>query len=527
MTTDVHIPDIVFRHKQKRQTIYAKLQYLWVVLLLFSLSFSLSCTAIHRGSHSLFQSTETQIQKKLSEIFSDPAFDNAFWGVMVQDLQSGKILFQQNAGKNLMPASNMKLYTTACALVLLGPDYRYKTRIYYQGRIDEQGTLNGDIIVKGSGDPSINDRYHKEHSLDEILLSWAKAIQSLGIKRISGDIIGDDDVFDDNEIASSWDNGYLSYWYATGSSGLAIANNCYTYEVSPGEKPGDPAIIKISPQTDYITVINDVITTGENGLRSVDLYRIPLTNKVRFFGTIPVGASPVGHFASVHNGTLYTVHLLKEKVEQIGIQVDGKARDIDEFPDKTQRFNPENWQLIYTHYSPPLRELIRVVNKPSQNFYADMLLKTLGAKFKGVGGFETGAEVVKEFLRSIGVPDVESFRMVDGSGLSRRNLVQPRQTVALLRYMIRHPYGKYFYDSLPIAGVDGTLRRRMRETPAENNVHAKTGYIGYVRCLSGYVTTADGHLLVFSMMANHYTVPTRKANELQDTACDFLASLSF
>ncbi|MCD6385926.1 D-alanyl-D-alanine carboxypeptidase/D-alanyl-D-alanine-endopeptidase [Candidatus Sumerlaeota bacterium] len=516
------MPTLLYSQKTRRTT-HSRLSYLLIFLLLFLLN----CTLVQHTSDSLFISPEEQIQRRLSEIFSAPAFENAFWGVMVQDVESGRVLFQRNAEKSLMPASNMKLYTTSVALVLLGPDYRYRTRIYYQGTIDKQGTLNGDIIVKGSGDPSINDRYHKDTSLDQILLTWAEAIQSAGIKRISGDIIGDDDIFDDNEIGGTWDIGYLSYWYATGSSGLAIANNCYTYEVRAGEKPGDPAIIRISPETDYITVINDVVTTGEGGVRSVDIHRTPLTNTVRFFGSIPLNAQPVRHFASVYNGTLYTVFLLKEKLEQIGIEVEGQARDIDEFADKSQRLTPERWHLIYTHYSYPLRKLIRVVNKPSQNFYADMLLKTLGAEFKGIGGFETGGEVVKEFLRSIGMPDVESFRMFDGSGLSRRNLVQPRQTVYLLRYMIRHPYGKYFYESLPIAGVDGTLRGRMRDSPAANNVHAKTGYIGYVRTLSGYVTTASGRRLVFSMMANHYTVPTREANRLQDSACVFLASLEF
>ncbi len=214
-----------------------------------------------------------------------------------------------------------------------------------------------------------------------------------------------------------------------------------------------------------------------------------------------------------------------EALEAADIIVEGTAKDIDEYSGREAVYDDAPLTLFHTHRSPPLKRLIRIVNKSSQNFYADMILKTLGAEFKPVGGFDTGASVVREFLADIGMPGVGEFSMRDGSGLSRRNLVQPRQSTHLLRFMKRHLDGEYFYDSLPIAGVDGTISNRMKSKTASGNVHAKTGFITFSRCLSGYITTVGGDEIVFSMMANNYTVPTRKANAIQDKAVNYLAGL--
>lgn len=502
--------------------------FLFIFFILSVLLLIINCACIKSPTFVSRFSKEALIKQQLADFFSEPDFKNAFWGVCVEDARTGKCLFSLNAEKNFTPASNLKLYTTAAALLLLGPDFRYETKIYYQGKIDPDGILQGDLIIKGSGDPSISERYRKDTSLDKILTEWVTAVQQAGIKQINGDIIGDDDCFDDQEIEGTWENDDLPFWYATGSSGLAIADNCYTYEVRPAREIGARASIKIFPESDYITIINDVLTTGSGERGSVEVWREPNTNLVKVYGTVSATATePIRHFASVHNGTLYTLHLFADRLKQAGIELTGHLRDIDDIPAKATRLQPQQWELIHTHISPPLSELIKIVNKPSQNFYADMLLKTLGYKFKGTGSFESGRQVVAEFLNSIGMPAVAEIDMKDGSGLSRRNIVQPRQTTYLLRHLFSHPYGTYFYDSLPIAGVDGTLRNRMKNSPAEGNVRAKTGFINRVRCLSGYVKTASGRMLVFSMMANQYTVPTRRAEELQDKVCIFLASLKY
>lgn len=472
----------------------------------------------------LGKSAEQDLRETLDYLFHTPEFENAYWGVKVQSVDSGDVLYSLREGKGFLPASNMKLYTTATALALLGPDFRYETPICYQGEINPEGILNGDVIVVGSGDPSISGRYRKEITTEQILDEWVQAFRNLGVTQITGDIVGDDDCFDDSPIAGTWENDDLPYWYATGSSGLAINDNCYSYTITPGATVFAPATCTIDPVTNYLTIVNDVLTTVSGARTRVDLHRDATSNTITFFGSIPLGGRPNSHFASVYNGTLYTTTLFKEALERHRIEVLGSATDIDDYPDKAVRFSPANFTTVHTHVSPPLSEIVPIVNKPSQNFYADQLLRTLGYEFKDEGSFRKGAEVVIEFLRSIGAEGVEGFMMVDGSGLSRWDLVQPRQTVALLDYMIRQPYANVFYESLPIAGVDGTIRGRMRGTLAEGNVHAKTGFITRVRSLSGYVTTMDNELLVFCMMANNYTVPTRLANQQQDRACELLAS---
>lgn len=470
------------------------------------------------------KSSEQELRETLGYLFHTPEFENAYWGVKIQSVDRGDVLYSLREGKGFMPASNMKLYTTASALALLGLDFRYETPIFYQGTIDADGVLNGDVIIVGSGDPSISGRYRKEITTEQILDEWVQAFRNLGVTKITGDIVGDDDCFDDSPIAGSWENDDLAYWYATGSSGLAISDNCYSYTITPGEAVFAPTTCTIDPETSYLTITNDILTTGSSARRRVDLHREMTSNDVRFFGSIPLEGSPYSHFASVYNGTLYTTTLFMEALEHGEIEVLGRATDIDDYPDKAERFSPANFTLVHTHVSPPLSELIAIINKPSQNFYADHLLRTLGYRFKDEGSFRKGAEVVAEFMRSIGAEDLDGFKMADGSGLSRRDLVQPRHTIALLDYMIRQPYGEVFYESLPIAGVDGTIRRRMKGTLAEANVHAKTGFITRARSLSGYVTTMDNELLIFSMMANNYTVPTRMANQQQDRACELLAS---
>jgi D-alanyl-D-alanine carboxypeptidase/D-alanyl-D-alanine-endopeptidase (penicillin-binding protein 4) len=492
-------------------------------------SFVLSCARVP----SVFfraRSPITSLRAQLDTLFSDPRFSNAFWGVLIQSLDSGEILYARNQNKGFMPASNMKLFTTATALARLGADFRYETRIAYQGELDAAGTLHGDVIIIGSGDPSISGRYSRylgtRFTTDDILDRWVDAFTSAGICKIEGNIIGDDDIFVDDAYGDTWEIGYIQDWYAAPSDGLSMNDNCYDLTITPAQIVGAPATIQILPLPSYNPVSDDVITTASGAKRFISFWRNPYGNAVSFKGLMPLGAKPYREFASVYNGTLYAATLLRNKLIQRGIAVSGEAKDIDDFPDKKSRFHPDRYQLIHSHFSPPISKIITIINKPSQNFYADMLLKTLGARFKGEGSFRKGADALRQFLGEIGVPAVQQFDMHDGSGLSRKNLVQPRQTVALLRHMMRRPDGMVFYDSLPIAGVDGTIRWRMRGTAAEGNVHAKTGYIDRARALSGYVFTRDREWLVFSMMANNYTVPTADVEAVQDRVCALLAGFS-
>ena len=495
-----------------------------------SLVFALGCQTVPKSSTPPPPEPLDQLRKQLHELFNDPKFDNAFWGVKIVFAETGEVIYEQNPQKGLMPASNMKIFTTAAGLSILGPDYTYKTPLYYSGTIDAEGTLHGDVIVIGSGDPSISGRYrNRQYGLEDkptsaILADWAAALKARGVKRITGDVIGDDDAFDDEDLGLNWELDDLPFWYAAGVSGLSLNENCYDYVIEPGARVGDPARIRIIPDTTYVTLKNDAVTTISGVAPTADVFRWPNSNEITFYGYIPLGRT-VRHRASVWNGTLYTVTVLKETLERDDIAVDGEARDADSMPDKAARLNPtEGRTLFYTQESVPLSRIVSIINKPSQNFYADMLLKTLSKEVNGVGTWRGGFAVAQKFLASIGAPNANLFNMDDGSGLSRRNLVHPNHTVAVLRYMMSSPNFKIFYDSLPIMGVDGTIANLNRGTLAAGNVHAKTGTITYARSLSGYLDTADGERIIFSTMCNNYTTPTREVNKVQEVFTLLLAN---
>ncbi len=462
------------------------------------------------------------LRAELESIFNDPSFDNAFWGVSIKSLANGQTIYTRNEAKGFMPASNMKLYSTAVSLALLGPEYRYETCLYSTDADLLDGIVNGDLIVVGSGDPSFSGRFHEGNPLAP-MQEWGAALRSNGIQRVTGRIIADDNLFDDELIPESWYYTYLSDWYAAESSALCLNDNCYTVHISPGEAEGDPVKVRTVPPGVYGEFVVSATTSSQGTRSRIRVERGVDTNRITVRGWIPMGATEEANEVTIHNPSLFFATLLKEVLTGQGIAVDGDPVDVD---DLLETLPPaEQMARLASYQSPPLSEIIKAVNKPSQNLYADQLLKTLGARFGKEGSFAQGYEIVKGFLDEQGI-DSNGLMMIDGSGLGRADLVQPRQTLGLLETMYRGPYFPAFYESLPIAGVDGTIRSRMKGTKAEGNVHAKTGYINRVRCLSGYVTTLDGETLAFCMMANNYTVPTSLANRLQDRVCERLANFS-
>lgn len=470
-----------------------------------------------------FASATDTLQSRLDPLFDAPAWSNAHWGVLIVDLVTSEILYERNADKGFMPASNMKLYTTAAALDVLGPDYRYSTRVYSRGPISRNGTLRGDIIVKGSGDPSISWRYNVDADTTAVLQKWVEAIRKAGIRRIEGSVIGDDNAFDNTDRPGTWQVDYLADWYAAEASGLAINDNCWDVILRPGPKPGAPARLEPLIRTSYVHFINNMITTGPR-VKKTDEPNITISrptdgNDVTLSGTIQSDVAAYYEWGAVHNGTLYTVTMLEEALERAGITVTRGSHDIDDLPPAQAQWNTSGprTRLIVEHQSPPLSRILAIINKPSQNFYAEQLFKTLGKERYGRGDYDYAERAVRDFITSAGAYG-RQLQMADGSGLSRQDLVTPRMTIALLTRMYKSPHFKVFYDSLPIAGVDGTIRSRMKGTPAQGNVHAKTGYIGRVRALSGYARAASGHDIAFCTMANNYTVPTSLANDTQDSA---------
>ena len=321
-------------------------------------------------------------------------------------------------------------------------------------------------------------------------------------------------------MGEGWAWDYQSDWYAAQISALTFNDNCVDVFVEPGDTLGAPAKLTLRPQTAYVHVYNKTVTVRRGLGRGLSFWRRRGSNDVVITGSVELDQKGYWDWFSVENPTLYAVTVLREVLQRKGISVTGPAVDIDSLKDF--RYEPEKARRLASYVSPPLSEIVKTVNKVSQNLYAELLLRTLGKVFRDDGSAAGGIAVVKDFLASLGA-NVETFKMVDGSGLSRLNMVSPMHISVLLRAMRDNPD---FYDSLPIAGVDGTIKRRMKKTLAEGNVRAKTGYIGRARALSGYVTTLDGEECSFVMLVNNYTVPTPEANRIQDWICERLANFS-
>jgi D-alanyl-D-alanine carboxypeptidase/D-alanyl-D-alanine-endopeptidase (penicillin-binding protein 4) len=457
-------------------------------------------------------STIPEFWTQMDDIFNDPNFSNAGWGVLIQSLETGEYFYKRNEDKLFRPASNLKLLTTSAGLILLGPEYRFSTSVFMNGTLDGS-ILKGNLVVQGGGDPTISGRFHNG-DIYKVFNDWADSLAAAGIDEINGNIIGDDNLFDDVGLGSGWAWDYESYWFSAPSGAVSFNDNCIDIVVSVDSATKE-AKIKVSPETKYVSIINDVTVVSRDTATSIDVYRERGTNIIKIFGTIRRGKDSVKTFATVNNPTQYSMVIFKEVLERKGIKVTGYAVDIDDVEEPIDFTLMEH---LFVYYSSPLKEIIKVINKNSQNFFAEQLLKTIGLEKEGYGTAENGVKAVFNILKEMGI-NPESLVMVDGSGLSQLNLISPRHIVNLLNYMYKSNYYVPFFNSLPIAGVDGTLGKRMKGTRAENLVRAKTGFLTYGRSLSGYAYTGDNEPIVFSIISNNFTVPVKLAENLQDLVC--------
>ncbi|MFA4923264.1 MAG: D-alanyl-D-alanine carboxypeptidase/D-alanyl-D-alanine-endopeptidase, partial [Ignavibacteriaceae bacterium] len=368
------------------------------------------------------------------------------------------------------------------------------------------------------GDPTISGRFYSD-DMTKIFRDWADTLLALGIDEINGNILGDDNAFDDRGLGEGWAWDYESDWFAAPSGALSFNDNCIDIVVKPGKK-GEQAVLGIAPETKYAIILNKVLTVGKDSNTNVQIYRERGTNIISVFGSIREGDDSLKIFATINNPTQYFVVTLKDILQQKGITVSGFASDIDDLTDPP---GYTQTKLLFTHHSVFLKDILKVLNKNSHNFYAEQLLKTIGFEIKGYGTAARGIDAVKSILNKIGI-NTDNMEIVDGSGLSRLNLISPNQITVLLNYMYKSEVFTYFYNSLPIGGVDGTMANRVRKTRAQNNVRAKTGYINGVRSISGYIFTGDKEPVAFSIIANNFTVPVILADNLQDLVCIRLAN---
>jgi D-alanyl-D-alanine carboxypeptidase/D-alanyl-D-alanine-endopeptidase (penicillin-binding protein 4) len=483
---------------------------------------SVSCAPAGAGPAEPLPATPAgALRTELREIFSDPAFQNAHWGVLVQSLESGEVLYRQNAEKLFMPASNNKLVTAATALTRLGSDYTFHTRIAANGSISESGTLEGDLVVVGGGDPAISERFYDDDPTGPFR-DWADSLKALGVTRIDGDIVGDDNLFDDVHLGPGWAWDYLDAYYAAEIGALHYNEGAVTFWITPGDSLGAPAKVVALPPTDYLKVEYDIATVSDSTGAAVRFERRPFSNDARIWGTIWAGEDTVTRYIAPHDPTMFFLTVLEEILEAGGIEVAGRPVDLDSLPPEARG---DSLATLFVHESPPLAEIVTPFLKRSQNQIGEMLLRYIGVADSDTGSVEAGRRAVAATLSGWGITE-SSYIYVDGSGLSRYNYLSPDAIVRLLRVMYRQPEFEVFYDALPIAGVDGTLESRMKGTSADGNARAKTGYISNSRALSGYVTTRDGEMLAFSMIANNFDESVDAAEYLQDLAVERLANFT-
>jgi serine-type D-Ala-D-Ala carboxypeptidase/endopeptidase (penicillin-binding protein 4) len=457
------------------------------------------------------------LAQELSRIFDAPAFDRMQWGVLIQSLESGETLFSRNATKLLMPASNMKIVTLAAAAERLGWDFTYETQLVSSSPI-ANGALEGDLLVVGSGDPTIGSR---GGAATRVFEQWADRLLANGITAVNGRIVADARAFDREPLGAGWAWDYLASYYAAGVSALQFNESTADVVIRPAATPGVPAYVEVQPIESGL-ILDKQVTTVATGEPDIDVSRLHGSNRLVVHGTIPVGAKDVVRAATVDRPALYFARMLRTTLVSNGIRVKGEAGEYEDaypVPPSTPT------RVLLSHRSAPLSEFARVLMKVSQNQYAETLLRTLGAK-NGSGTAAVGQGVVREVLDAWGVaPD--AYILSDGSGLSRYNYLCAEMLVKVLRHLYRDPrHRDAFVGTLPIGGQDGTIAGRFVGTRAAGNVHAKTGSIANARALSGYITTADAETLVFSVIANNFSQPQSFIDSTTDQAVERLANFT-
>jgi len=457
----------------------------------------------------------------VNELIDAPEFQPGFFGIFIEETTSGDVIYARNPDRLFMPASNMKLFTTTTAMALLDSNFTYQTDLYVNGII-KNDTLFGDLVLRGSGDPTISGRFYDNNVL-AVFQEWICALDSLKIKHITGKIIGDDNIMDENGIGYGWAWDDLAYYYAAPTGGLSFNDNCIDFSCWPSANVGEAANILINPPTRYVEITDEVMTIPTGEKRNLDFVRQPGTNKIRIFGQIPADADTVNDSIALENPTRYTCTVFKETLNNNGIS-GGEALDIDDLADTIPDYS--RLQLVAEHQSVKLPQIIRTINKISHNLYAEQVQKTLGFVFKQEGSTEAGIAVERAWFGSIGIDTTCQF-IVDGSGLSRHNLITPRQVATILNAIQDTPNYLHFFNSLPIMGVDGTVKSRLKNSNAAGHVFAKTGYVDKVRALSGYVQAQNGREYIFSIIANHYATPTSAINDLQDKIVTLLYNLEY
>ena len=482
-------------------------QFILMICILAGCVFVLeSCSTLDRLVHG--KTPLDQFRHRVDSILSDSIFAATKCGIEIVSLDNGEVLYERDAKTLLRPASNMKLLTTAAALETLGKNYLFRTALYSDS-LTSDSVVHGNIYLKGSGDPDFTSAQ---------LAGLVSALKGRNVSRINGNIVGDATYFDDQRWGAGWMWDDEPEGFAAYNSPLTINRNCVEVRVEPGRAIGDTLLVSIEPITRYVSLQNNGTTTADTIVSTLVVTRKykERLNVVTVAGGFPRRATPEIDHITVWSPEMYFLTLAKEELARQGIAFEGRLV-LDTIPHRA---------FLVSEHLQPIDSVLVFLNKMSDNLSAENVLRVLGVvRYGQPGSSEHGISVVKGFLYSLGI-DTTKFSMVDGSGVSYYDLLTPDLLVHLLTGMhARKKSFDLFYETLPNAGVDGLLVTRMRGTSAQNNLHAKTGTLRGASTLTGYVRTADGELLAFSMMMQNYLGSGEPYRKAQDAIGVLMATL--
>jgi D-alanyl-D-alanine carboxypeptidase/D-alanyl-D-alanine-endopeptidase (penicillin-binding protein 4) len=489
---------------------------------------------------------------KVEKILGAPDVNRGYWGMLVEDADSGEVLYSLNADRYFLPASNAKLFTAALTLATLGADYCFHTTIESRARADADGVLVGDLVLVGRGDPNLSNRIfpfakktERDGPPEKILAELADVVVTRGVKKITGDVIGDDSYFAGGAYPSGWAIDDMLWSYGAPVSALEINDGVFFLELHAAELAGAPATYTIAPSTNIYQIRNDVVTGAKGSPQKISVEREPGSTLVVVSGSMPVGTQPHSIAIAIDRPAEFAAALLKSLLEARGVVVEGHARarhtgengawykadgsavamdivshacsaDSGLFGISGSDRNavaPPN--LFAAHVSPSIPDALRVMAKISQNLHAEIFLRAAARLKTGNPSEDAALQFEQDFRVSIGLKENDVV-MTDGSGLSRKDMVSPQSEVSLLRWVAEQPWAAIYRSVLPVAGEDGTLIDRMKNTPAAGNVWAKTGSLSHVDSLAGYATSMRGAHLVFSFIGNNHDLKSKAATDVLD-----------
>ncbi len=504
-----------------------------LALLLAAVSFAPAAPAQRKPKPAKEPRDVAAFRARVDSILSAAGAAKGHWAVLVADASTGKILYELNADQYFAPASNTKLFTTALALASLGPDYRFRTTVETRGTLDSTGRLTGDLVLVGRGDPSLSNRkfpfekeVQRDGSPEKILAELADAVVARGLRQLDGDVVADDSFYAHERFPSGWTVDDIVWGFGAAVSALTLHDNVVSFEIRPADRAGAPATFTLEPWAGYFTIENQVTTGAAGSERTLELVREPGSRTVELRGSLPLDARPATLTLAVEEPAEHAALLFKQLLETRGVRIYGKT--LARHSPRTEPPGAARGDLpppdaaaptvLAEHLSVPLIDEIRLTNKISQNLHAELLLRAAAREKAGARTSDDALKFAKEFFVSIGIPENDVL-LFDGSGLSRRNILTPRATLTLLQYIARQPWAALYISTLPVAGEDGTLADRMKNSPATGRIRAKTGTLEHVNALSGFATTLHGTEVIFSMYGNLHALRGRDATAVVDALC--------